>query len=725
MKPVRLKLKNIAVIFLLCISGFIHAEEALLVPGSAAKRVLVPQSDIGSAWRTDPGYDDSAWLLCNGEPGGIGYERATGYDPLITLDVEGRMHESGGNPGSCCYIRIRFNVEEADTAQMDFLRLIMRYDDGFIAYMNGTKVAEANAPHSPVWNSFAPTDHEADSKVTFDISAYKSSLVTGENLLAIQGLNVSVTSSDFLILPELELSDTQFGGFTSTTLPLILINTYGLSIPDEPKIKAEMKIINNGTGQVNTPLDVPTDYNGIVGIEIRGGFSMTFPQKSFGIETRDEQGENNNVSLLGMPAENDWALITNYNEKSFVRTTLAFDLFREMGHYTPRARLCEVLVNSVYQGIYVFTEKIKRDNNRVDIATLNPDENTGDDLTGGYIIKIDYYDQYNSWQSQHHPIGYPQKEVCFVHYYPKPEEITQEQRYYIQGFFDDLEDALYSNDFDDPLTGYRAYIDVPSFIDYFILSEVSRNVDGYKKSRYWYKDRNSNGGLLKAGPVWDFDWAWKNIQECFFANTDGSGWGYRTNDCDNWPIAPGWYVKLLQDAFFTNRLIERYSELRAGILDLNKINAYIDSVEMQVEEAQERHFELWPIESDYRAPEVDPPSMSYDQELTKLKEWIRVRLAWLDENIPLLAKEIRDNSNQPVSCRVFPNPSSGLVTVEANESINQILVYNGFGQIVYRSETEIGRSPDIQLSGLASGVYFMKVLFDDQKYDVQKIIIYR
>jgi hypothetical protein len=559
-----------------------------------------------------------------------------------------------------------------------------------------------------------------------------STVHAGEKLLAIQGVNVNNTRSDFLILPELEGRDAQSGSFTSTRLPLIVINTNGLAIPDEPKIPAVMKIINNGSGQVNTPSDAPTDYDGVIGIEIRGAYSSTFPQKPYGIETRDEQGENNNVPLLGMPAENDWALITNYNEKSLVRTTLAFDLFRQMGQYAPRACLCEVLVNSVYQGIYVFTEKIKRDENRVNIAALNPDENTGDDVTGGYIIKIDYYDASNSWRSKYHPIGYSRKDVYFVYYYPKPDVITKEQRSYIQGFFNRLEEALYSDNFNNPATGYRAYMDVPSFIDYFILSEVSRNVDGYKKSRYWYKDKDSRGGLLKAGPVWDFDWAWKNIQECFFANTDGSGWSYRTNDCNEWPVTPGWYVRLLQDGYFTNSLIERYTELRTGVLDLNRINAYIDSVRAYVNEAQQRHFELWPIERDYKAPEVGPPSRTYDQEINKLKEWIRIRIEWLDANIPRLRNEITATVEQntghvlkPPSFSIVPNPCSGFIQVKANESITQILIYNALGQLVYRSKTKIGRSPQIPCSGLAPGVYFLEASFGDQNVDVQKVIISR
>ncbi len=132
-------------------------------------------------------------------------------------------------------------------------------------------------------------------------------------------------------------------------------------------------------------------YTGKVGIEIRGRYSANLPQKPYGFETRDEAGNNLNVPILGMPEENDWILTANYNDKAFLRNFLAFELFRKMGHYAPRTVYCEVVLNDAYQGIYLLGEKIKRDKNRVDIAKLNPDENSGDDLTGGYIFVNDYY----------------------------------------------------------------------------------------------------------------------------------------------------------------------------------------------------------------------------------------------------------------------------------------------------------------------------------------------
>ena len=155
----------------------------------------------------------------------------------------------------------------------------------------------------------------------------------------------------------------------SSDIPLVVIETPGsMSIPDEPKVTARMRIIDHGPGQLNRDTDPGNVYDGAVGIEIRGSYSASLPQKPFGFETRDAGGENLNVPLLGLPAENDWILLANYNDKSFLRNALAGHIFRQMGHYAPRTRHVEVVVNGSYEGIYVLTEKIKRDKNRVDIA---------------------------------------------------------------------------------------------------------------------------------------------------------------------------------------------------------------------------------------------------------------------------------------------------------------------------------------------------------------------
>jgi hypothetical protein len=174
-----------------------------LVPEDAVKRVLVPTGDIGQAWRTDPGLRDSNWSLCTGSPGGVGYERNSGYQGFISLDTEAQMY----NENTSCYIRIPFSIAAHDPAEFTELTLKMRYDDGFIAYLNGIEVARGNFTGTPAWNSRANGSRSDSTAVVFehiDISGFAGNLTRDNNLLAIHGLNTSLTSSDFLISVELD-----------------------------------------------------------------------------------------------------------------------------------------------------------------------------------------------------------------------------------------------------------------------------------------------------------------------------------------------------------------------------------------------------------------------------------------------------------------------------------------------------------------------------------------
>ena len=175
-----------------------------LVPEGADKRVLVPVSadQVAADWNADPAFDDALWLSLSGAPGGVGYERGSGYESLIGLDVEDEMY------GLCtsCYVRIPFTVTGTEVENLSALALSVRYDDGFVAYLNGTEIARANLSTVPEWDSSAEANHEAsaeDFDAVLDVSDYASALVEGANVLAIQGLNVSTTSSDFIIAAEL------------------------------------------------------------------------------------------------------------------------------------------------------------------------------------------------------------------------------------------------------------------------------------------------------------------------------------------------------------------------------------------------------------------------------------------------------------------------------------------------------------------------------------------
>jgi len=237
-----------------------------------------------------------------------------------------------------------------------------------------------------------------------------------------------------------------------------------------------------------------------------------------------------------------------------------------------------------------------------------------------------------------------------------------------------------------------------------------------KKAGFFYKDKESNGGLLHAGPVWDFDWAWKNIGSGVFGKADGSGWGYKLNDYNPDINPSGWYRRLLQDSYFTNRLIERYFELRSSVLQLNNLHGHIDSVKTLVGIAQERHFAIWPIEEGYMAPEPGPPSQSYDEEITKLKNWITTRINWLDAHFNDLREEIvteinsgTENLNKLPRVKLYPNPAKYHFNIESDIFINEIQIYNLIGQKVYQSRVSTKNSRKINISELPAGVYFVKL----------------
>lgn len=222
--------------------------------------------------------------------------------------------------------------------------------------------------------------------------------------------------------------------FSSSNMPIVIINTNNQNINQTGKITADMGIIYNGINVRNYMTDPFNNYNGKIGIEIRGNFSSGLPQKPYEFETRDINGFSIDSSLLGMPAENDWDLIAMYNDKSFMRNSLSYNTFDEIGHWGPRSKLCEVVLNGDYQGVYALCETIKRDANRVDIAKLNQTDITWPEVSGGYILKTDYWNNSNSWLLGFSPIDHPGFDIHMVYFYPQPQLLVPQQKTYIQTF---------------------------------------------------------------------------------------------------------------------------------------------------------------------------------------------------------------------------------------------------------------------------------------------------
>lgn len=687
----------IAGLSILALTGMVNAQETIL-PESAEKRVLVPTQDIGLTWRSKILYDDSEWQICQGSPGGIGYEAGDGYDSWITLDVSDQMHESGTNPNTSCYVRIVFELDEVTIEAIDALYLLMRYDDGFVAFLNGTRVAEATAPDPLRWDSAATGNHEADGQQSFNLSEFQDQLRVGQNLLAIHALNRDITSSDFLINAELISRKDPFENFTQSNLPLVFIDTDGRSIRDEPKIMAHMGIVYHGVGNTHR-LDEPyNNYDGSIGIEIRGSSSQSWSKKQYAVETRTATGENNNISIMGLPVENDWILNAPFIDKSFLRNVLAYDFSRRMGHYASRTRYCELFLNGEYQGIYILMEKIKRDNDRVDISELDSTDIIGDDLTGGYMLKIDKTDgaETRGFTSRHDPVGDSDRRVLFQYHDPTFDEMQPQQLDYIQNFIHEFESVMASDEFDDPVTGYPAWIDIDSFLDFILVSEIAKNVDSYRLSTFLYKDRNSDDGRLHVGPIWDYNLGF------------GLANYYDGEDTDDWMLetlsyigggdfqVPFWWLKLFEEPHFNHRLKQRWFSLRNHVFDINRIHNYIDAVADTLDKAKDRNFLLWsaPGEPGNRGAFWPVPRdpfenfTTYQDEVDYLKWWIEERIHWIDENIVLLSGVDSAQDNVPQTFELlqnYPNPFNGTTRIRfrvPQAAQVELHIYNLQGQWV-------------------------------------------
>jgi subtilisin-like proprotein convertase family protein len=425
--------------------------------------------------------------------------------------------------------------------------------------------------------------------------------------------------------------------FESSNLPLIYIDTENQGIPDEPGVLAFMQIIDNGEGNLNATTD-PYTYEGWIDIETRGQSTQGFPKKSYGLEMRDENNNELDTAMLGFPAEEDWILYAPYSEKSLLQNWLAMTLGQGMSGYHSRVRYCEVILDGMYQGVYLLMEKIKKGNDRVDIATLNTDENTGDDLTGGYIWRLDWGGD-TGWSSEFPTPADANTFPYFQFVYPNPDSVSEPQQEYLKAYVDSFEYALASPDFMLDGKRYDEFIDMNSFIETFIINEFTKNVDGYRLSSYFYKDKNSNNPLIISGPQWDFNLSFGNADYCDGADTDD--WNY--NNCGT--MAEFWWPRFLEDEVYAQAVYCRWTELRQTLFTEENLHGMIDSMALHLSIAQDRNFVRWPILGVYVWPNGQVPS-TYAEAIEQLKEWISERLIWLDENItgePLCVPDLINN----------------------------------------------------------------------------------
>ena len=433
---------------------------------------------------------------------------------------------------------------------------------------------------------------------------------------------------------------------TSTNLPIVWIDVDGNYIDRDERITARMKIIHNGDGNLNYADTVAhpgqnIDYEGYVALRYRGSSSFSMSDKKpYSFRPLDkpleEGGEKKKVNILGMGKDNNWALLAPYADKSMLRDLLAFEVSRPWMEYTPQGRYCEMFLDGIYYGVYILTEVVSKGKHRINLP--DPGE-TGDSITGGYIMEVNRTDGEVTHTSRYHPVSssgtaYNNQYIHFQYKSPDYEDMTTDQVHYINGRIDEMERVLWNyRPTGDP--SYRAYLDMENFVDYQIAMELGHNVDGYRLSGKFFKRRDSEDARFKM-VVWDNNLSYGNADYYNGWRTDT--WIYKNNNVLNsagdTQLIPFWWYKLNTDPEYTAAIKNRWAQYRRNNLREDRIMATVDSLANVLTEygAERRNSQAWPRWGEYVWPNYYIAD-NYVDEVDWLKEWLHDRIAWMDQQL--------------------------------------------------------------------------------------------
>ncbi len=421
--------------------------------------------------------------------------------------------------------------------------------------------------------------------------------------------------------------DADMDGF-ETNLPIVVIDSFNVTIdvsgcidrtyPDQP-VAAMFIDVDDHTG-VAKITDVP-QYAGRAGMHVRGRTSSCWPKKQFKLELWTETDfEDKKASLLGLPSESDWMLYAPYHDKTLIRNVLTYNWSNDMGLYALRSRPVELFFtetggkitldnlnggNTDYRGIYMLMERIKIDDDRVDIASLETVDNAEPEVSGGYLLKVDKFEagdegkgEPGSVSSGHFDTSLNLLGLAIQYDDPSFYVVTGAQQNWIRDWIDEFETVLTSTSFDDPVNGYAKYADVESFVEYDILCELFKSLDGYKYSVYMNKDRN---GKMAMGPIFDFNYSAGNTfplngTDCYVSDpvmAQRGGWYKQLNA--SW--AAGWLNKMAGDPEFMLACADKWFAHRKDALSDAKIDADIEYLGalLNANGAATRNFTRWNV----------------------------------------------------------------------------------------------------------------------------------
>lgn len=418
----------------------------------------------------------------------------------------------------------------------------------------------------------------------------------------------------------------------SSELPIIVVSTGNRAVPSDvppgsPRLESSLALID--TYQGRSSLQTPPDFIGNVGIEVFGQSSTSFPKLPYRIEIHDELGNDLSIPVFGLPAEADWKLRNPFDDKSLMNDYIGYELFEKMGHYSCRRRLVEVFIDqgggrlkypADYVGVEVLFESIKAGKNRVNISKIPPTATSGPEITGGFVFAKDKDSPGDLNFNTKGGGGFNGQGPLKLHE-PKPNDLRPtpssgkltpagtNQLNYLVNYLNRMERAMYTNTWlsQTGTNHYSAYLDVDSFVDFHLLVEFTKQIDGIRLSSYFTKDR---GGKLQAGPVWDWNLSFGNAN--YWRGGLTNGWYYAQDDKGMNQDAHIWLRRLINgtpnlgslisydlgnapgpggDPDFNQRVSDRWSQLRTNLFNPTNIVARIDELAHHLNEAAQR--DLW------------------------------------------------------------------------------------------------------------------------------------
>lgn len=424
-----------------------------------------------------------------------------------------------------------------------------------------------------------------------------------------------------------------------THLPLVVIDTHGQEVPNivyhdadgtrryidenitDPYISATISIIDNDNYENHIYDEASLVNNGK--IKLRGNSSRHFDKKNYGIKLLDENGDELETEVLGMDEDEDWILSNSILDATLIRNYIAYNIGGQLFPYTPDAKFCEVIIKDGdtynYQGLFLLSESIKKSESRVDIEDFNESQDTL-----SFILKRDRADAttitLDTWASTNN--------ICYGYFilkYPSENKISKDAITRIENELSLIEKTIYSDN-TDTFSNYTKYIDVDSFIDYFVFNEFMMCYDSGNNSTYYYQDSNHK---FSMGPLWDYDNCFDNYKQSV---GDPEYVAY---------VEKPWFEKLIQDPDFQKKLIKRYKQLRKTILSDKYFEEFVDETVAYIGNAALRDRSRWSeiyekkhmllVVEDGHGFVVNRNRELYEDEILRLKDTEKMHADWLDK----------------------------------------------------------------------------------------------